>query len=236
MVRIFIGNPHRDFIVKRIGLEQSALLRDSIKYQSGEAYIMSPVLADLLPDDFESVAEYLDHGEYKPNLLNEGSDYARLENVEDNPDQKFEAILQCGQLYTTSGRLELPGLQDLVIRKFKTLRPYAAEDFLLITKLFYCFGQPADRGLHDFIVNYAAEHFYKLWDKASKTFKELLEFHTSLARDIFRELVGLPKEEEVEIKAEAVGEEEDENTDRFKEVRDNRLKIKAEAKGPIILD
>ena len=162
MVRIFVGNPHRDFIVKRVGLEQSALLRDIIKYQSGEAYIMSPVLADLLPAHFESVAEYLDHGEYKPNLLDEGSDYARLEKVE-NTDQSFEAIIQCGQLYTMSGRLELPELQNLVIRKFKALRPYSAEDFLLVTKLFYCFGQPSDLSLHDFIISYAVEHFYELW-------------------------------------------------------------------------
>ncbi|MCJ1431442.1 hypothetical protein MMC27_000795 [Xylographa pallens] len=233
LVRIFVGNPHRDFIIKRIGVEQSALLRDIIKYQSGEAYIMSPVLADLLPAHFESVAEYLDHGEYKPNLLDEDSDYARLEKVE-TADQSFEAIMQCGQLYNMSGRLELPGLQNLVVRKFKALRPYSAEDFLLITKLFYCFGQPSDKSLHDFIVKYAVDHFYELWNAASKTFMDLLEFHASLARDIFKELGGQPKEEEVGT--EAAAEEEDENPDESDRVRDNGLRMKVEAEEPPIVD
>ena len=233
MVRIFVGNPYRDFVVKRIGLEQSTLLRDIIKYQSGEAYIMSPILADLLPAHFESVAEYLDHGEYKPNLLDEDSDYARLEKVE-TADQSFEAIIQCGQLYTMSGRLELLGLQNLVIRKFQALRPYSAEDFLLITKLFYCFGQPPDKSLHDFIVKYAVEHFYELWEAASKTFMDLLKFYASLARDIFRELGGQSKEEEVEV--EAVAEEEDTNMDGSDKVWDNGLKIKVEAGEPLIVD
>ena len=171
---------------------------------------MSPVLADLLPAHFESVAQYLDHGEYKPNLLDEDSDYARLEKVE-IADQSFEAIIQCGQLYTMSGRLELSGLQNLVIHKFKALRLYSADDFLLITKLFYCFGQPSDKNLHDFIVSYAAEHFYELWGAASKTFMDLLVFHAELARDVFGELGGLPKEEHAEVEAVAVAEDEDES-------------------------
>ncbi|MCJ1389098.1 hypothetical protein MMC18_001952 [Xylographa bjoerkii] len=233
MVRVFVGNPHREFVVKRIGLEQSALLRDMVKYQSGEAYIMSPVLADLLPSHFESISEYLDHGEYKPNLLDEGSDYARLERVE-TADQSFEAIVQCGQLYTMSGQLQLPGLQNLVIRKFKALLPYSAEDFLLITKLFYCFGQPSDKSLHDFIVGYAVEHFYELWDAASKAFMELLTFHASLARDIFRKLGGLPKKEEA--KAEAMVEEEDERDNGFIVVPDGEVKQEVEVEESLFVD
>ncbi|MCJ1396861.1 hypothetical protein MMC11_000051 [Xylographa trunciseda] len=237
MVRIFIGNPHRDFIVKRTGLGQSALLRDMIKYQSGEAYIMSPVLADLLPSQFESVAEYLDHGEYKPNLLDEGSDYARLEKVE-TADQNFEAVIQCGQLYTMSGQLQLPGLQNLVVRKFKALLPYSAEDFLLITKLFYCFGQPSDESLHDFIVNYAVEHFYELWDAASKIFMELLTYHVSLARDIFRKLGGLPKNEEAEEAAivEAVADGEEEEDDMISLRSDGEVRVKAEAEESLFMN
>ncbi|MCJ1282514.1 hypothetical protein MMC26_001837 [Xylographa opegraphella] len=229
MVRIFVGNPHRDFIVKRDGLEQSELLRNSIKYESGAAYIMSPILADLLSAHFESVVEYLDHGEYKPNLLDESSDYARLERVE-TADQSFEAIVKCGRLYTMSARLELPGLQNLVIRKFMALRPYSAEDFLLITKLFYSVGQPSDRGLHDFVVSYAVEHFYELWSGASETFRDLLAFHPSLARDIFRKLGGLAKEEKAEV--------EEENEDEYKlaRIRENGLLIKAEADEPFFLD
>ena len=230
MVRIFVGNPYRDFIVRRVGVEQSALLRDMIKYQNNEAYIMSPVLADLLPSHFESVSEYLDHGEYKPNLLDEGSKYARLEMVE-TPNQSFEAIIQCGHLYTISGQLELPRLQNLVIRKFKALLPYTAEDFLLITKLFYCFGPPSDGSLHDFIVKYAADHFYELWGAASKPFMELLELHESLARDIYRRLGGLLNNKE----AKAVAEKNEEKDDDFVIVSDELVKVKVEAEEPLFV-
>lgn len=224
MVRVYVGNPHQNFVVKRAGLEESVVLRGMVKYQDNEAYVMSPVLSELQAPDFTSVAEYLDHAEYKPNLLDEGTDYARLEGVETAP-QHFEAICQCGSLYTMADKLDLPGLKDLTVRKFRALVPYTAEAFILMAKLFYCFGCPSDDGLHEFMVTYATDHFYELLEAEAVSFVELLKRHPSLAKAVFRTLGGVDMKEQEKAKKEE--EEEDEGQEERKEEHDDKRRTVA---------
>ena len=191
-VRVYVGNPHQDFVLKERGLLKSSLLPTLVKYQDEESYIMSPLLSALQPKDFASVAEYLDHSEYAPNLLDEGTDYARLEKVETLMECSF-AVRQCGDLYQLAIELEIAGLRNLVIRKFQALMPYSEENFILMSRLFYASGRPVDPGLHDFMVTYAVDHFYELWRAQSLCFARLLQEHQPLATSVYQKLGGSVK-------------------------------------------
>ena len=183
-VKVYVGNPQKIFIVKKESLEQSALLMHLIRECEGECNIMSPLLSDIDPDDFVAVVEFLDHYEYKPNLLDEGTDYARLERV-DTPQQRSATIIQCAVLYGIGDRLMLPYLSELAIRKFKALAPYIPDDLLIITRTFYNSARPVDETLHVFFVDYIADHFYELWETESEIFRMMLQEQKELARDVF---------------------------------------------------
>ena len=183
-VELYVGNPEKIFIVKKENLEQSTLLVDLIRECKGEYYILSPLLSDIDTDDFGAVVEYLDHYEYKPNLLDEGTDYARLEGIE-TPQQRSASIIQCAVLYGIGNRLMLPHLSALAIRKFKALAPYIPDDFLIIACVLYHSGPPKDETLHRFFVEYIADNFFELWQMESETFRLLLQEQKELAIDIF---------------------------------------------------
>ena len=207
-VKVYVGNPHTTFIVKNESLEKSTLLVHMVKEHDGESYIMSPMLSDFDADDFIAVSEYLDHYEYKPGLLDEGTDYARLEGIETD-EERSRTIIQCGVLYGIGERLMLRGLSGLAIRKFKALMPYIPDDFLLIARLLYLSGRPADESLHVFIVDYVSENFYELWQAESDKFRLLLQEQKDLAKDVFaRKGMGAKIEEPAkDAKEEGIKEE-----------------------------
>ena len=145
---------------------------------------MSPLLSNIEPNDFVAVVEYLDHDEYKPNLLDEGTDYARLERV-DTPQQRSAAVMQCMILHGIGDRLMLPYLSDLAIRKFKALAPYIPDDFLIMARTLYHSGPPTDETLHEFFVGYIADNFYELWQTDPEIFRLMLQEQKELAIDVF---------------------------------------------------
>ena len=196
-------------MVRKSGITESHYLVSMLKHENGEACIMSLVLSNLQPANFTSIAEYLDHSEYKPNLLDEGTDYARLEKVE-TLEQSSEAIYKCAVLYGMGHELQLPALQDLVLRKVRVLQPYAADDFVILAKLVYRFGRVADKSFHGFMVDYAAEHFFEFWQEESEAFAELLQENKVLARDIFERLADVMKGESVTTEKEVEKKDEEE--------------------------
>ena len=78
-----------------------------LKDENGEGCIMSLVLSSLQPANFTSVAEYLDHSEYKPYLLDGGTDYARLEKSE-TLEQSSEALTTVLSSTAWAGSLNCP--------------------------------------------------------------------------------------------------------------------------------
>ncbi len=192
MVKLYVGNPQEEFTIKKAGLGASPMLahlesfHDSIGY-----YVMSPVLSSLLASDFEPIAQYLDHKEYYPNLLDENTNHARLEDVSGH-GQRNQEILRCGIIYSVAHLVELPGLQSLAFRKLKALRPYPSTEFLSVIGLIFRDGISEVEGLRHFVVQYLAEHFNELIKEETERMLELITENAGLARDMFRELGKAP--------------------------------------------
>lgn len=197
-MRIFVGNPHQPFLVQRSELEKrSPLLSSLISYHQSETpYIMSPVLSHISPEDFTPIAEYLDHGEFRPNLLDDGTRWARLENVSSKAKRAEELALS-GIRYCHAQQLELSALQRLIFRKVKALGYYPPFELLSAVHLIYREGPPDDKEMHEFFVDRLARHFYELLLEDVARFVELLQGHSELARCVFERLgmVGKFKEE-----------------------------------------
>ena len=81
---------------------------------------MSPMLSNLNVDDFLPVGQYLERGEYDSNILDEGTEYVRLEMELIEPERGAE-VVRCATIYSIAQIFELPGLQTLAFRKLKAL-------------------------------------------------------------------------------------------------------------------
>ena len=188
LIKVYVGNPHSVFAIKYESLrQQSKLLFDGVRLQGKEWYLMHPVLSELSALDFGSVAEYLNHSEFKPNLLHEGTDRERLENM-NSEDDMSAAIIQCGYLYGIAQKLELPGLQDLCFRKLKALPALPSEELVLIAKRMFSSWQFNDRAVRDYFVECIAKKYYTLWEEDSKDFRTLLTGCSELAMAIHKRL------------------------------------------------
>ena len=185
-IRLYIGNPHTFFVVKKAGVQQSDLLHSMIKSQHGEAYIMSPLLSSIDPPTFNLVAEYLNYGEYIPNLIDQGTDRARLENVAPG-NQMTDVLANCGILFGMGRDLDLVGLQELVVRKFLALAPHAEDyDVLALARMFYFHGRPDVEGLHAWLITWLAEGLFDIWKVEAQALREFLIEHREILRDVTR--------------------------------------------------
>lgn len=176
-------------MVTRSELEtRSPLLFSLVSHHRAESpYIMSPVLSNISPDDFKTIAEYLEHGEYGPQLLDDGTRWARLENISTNA-QRAEELHRSGIRYCHAQQLELADLQTLIFRKVRALGHYPAFELLSAVHLMYREGPPDIEAMHEFFVKHLARHFYELLLEDTARFVELLQGHAELARCVFERL------------------------------------------------
>lgn len=152
-VRIFVGNRPQQFFVKTGGLEErSPLLFNMMSHHRAEgSYIMSPLLSSITPEDFQPIAEILDHGEYRPNLLDDGTRWARLENISTNA-QRAEELLLSGIRYCHAQQVEMADLQLLIFRKVKLLGDYPAFELLSAVHMWYREDPPDNEEMHEFLL------------------------------------------------------------------------------------
>ena len=203
MVRVYVGNPHSEFAIKRRGLDANSpfLSRLVISHPSIGFYVMSPLLSSLSAHDFTPVAEYLDHGEYYPKLLNKNSHNVRLEDIELEHEkdvhgnhQHVGEVTRCGKIYAMAQQLQLPGLRSLAFWKLKALGPYPAKEFLSVV-LAVGFSPQIGMaeeidGLRAFVVSYLAEHFYELVREETEMMLATMECNAGLTMEVFRKLGG----------------------------------------------
>ena len=201
-MRIYVGNPHHSFIVKKAGLaERSPVLANLVSHhRSDGSYIMSPLLSSMKQEDFKPLAEFLDRGEYRPNLLDDGTEWVRLENI-DTDEERASELHRCGIIYCHAQQLELLELQRLVFRKVKAFGSYPAFELLSTMHLIYREGPPDDADIHEFFVGYFAVHYYELLLADPARFVEMMQGHPELARCIF-ERMGRPCAVKEEVKEE----------------------------------
>ena len=174
-------------------------------------YVMTPLLREFEVDHFKPVAECLDHGEYRPNLLNENSDHARLENT--NTDvERVNELVRCGVVYYLAQMVELPGLQKLDFCKLKVLVPFTASKLLSLVQLVFISTTSADEELHLYLINYIANHYDEILEADSPRFTETMKEHAQLDESIYGKL-GVVGQVEGEIKEEEnVGGKEDDQS------------------------
>ena len=169
---------------------------------------MSPILSQLNKDDFLPVGQYLERGEYDPNILDEGTEWVRLVTEVSGPDAA-EEVMRCATIYDIARMLELPGLQDLAFRKLKALAkkaPHQPSAILCAADIVFKIAQP---NMRQYLVEYLAKHFWSLIMDESRDLAQLMQGNDELRKKVCGLLAGRL---EPEVKAEA--EEKIKNEDK----------------------
>ena len=162
---------------------------------------MSPVLSKLDKVDFMPVGQYLERGEYDPNILDEGTEWVRLETNASGQDAG-EEVMRCAIIYDIARTLELPGLQDLAFRKLKALaKNEPHQPFAILCVVDHVFKR-AQADMKQYLVEYLAEQHWHLVRQESQKIAEVMEADEELGKRVFGLLAGLP---EAEVKNEAEG-------------------------------
>lgn len=189
-VIIYVGNPHTQYGAKRSSLDISPLLKSLIAYHPDNGwYVMSPVLSQLDPADFLPIGQYLTRREYDPNILDDGTDFVRLEGDLSDPERGVE-VVRCGIIYNTAQMLELPGLQDLAFRKLKALERQEAHQAFAILTIVEMVFERADEDLRLYLVQYMAEHYWDLVLAETTKIAEVMKDNEELAQGVYGLLSG----------------------------------------------
>ena len=180
-VMIYVDNPHKKFRVKRSGLNASPLL-SSLVAQNPENgwYLMSPMLSDLNADDFLPIGQYLERGEYDPNILDEGTEWVRLEKDLAGPERGAE-VIRCATIYSTAQMLQLPGLQALAFRKLEALakwEPHQPFAILCVVDLVF---EKGNDDLRQYLMQYLAKHYWDLILAETVKISEMMQANKKLA-------------------------------------------------------
>ena len=201
-VTIYVGSPHTVFLLRRSALDASPLLSKMVSYHPDHgSYVMSPVLSKLDKVNFMPVGQYLERGEYDPNILDEGTEWVRLETNVSGQDAG-EEVMRCAIIYDIARTLELPGLQDLAFRKLKALaKNEPHQPFAILCVVDYIFKN-AQPDMKQYLVEYLAEQHWHLVRQENQKIAEVMEADEELGKRVFGLLAGLP---EAEVKNEAEG-------------------------------
>ena len=158
---------------------------------------MNPILSEIDTHLFTSVVEFLNHSDYNPKLLEEGTVDERLENI-NSKMRRSKSMIQCGLLYQLAGKLQLSGMQALCFRKLKAIKPIPVPEILGVIRILYLDGRPADERVNDHIVSYFSSHFYAIWEEEWKGFLTILKDFSELAREV-HERMGRGKNRTVDV-------------------------------------
>lgn len=146
---------------------------------------MAPPLSSIHANDFSPVADFLNHGDYCPRLLDAGTGHARLDGASFfSSEEKHLETLQCGIVFSIAHKMDLPRLQALAFSKMKFLESYSPFEFLVFAHL--SFGKGCAEA-DDFVVHYLAEHFWNLLNVEKKKFVDLVQGNNELASRVFLE-------------------------------------------------
>lgn len=151
---------------------------------------MSPLLSSLDSHDFLPVGQYLERGEYNPNILDEGTEWVRLEDDVTHEQHSME-VVRCGTIYSLAQTLELPGLQDLAFRKLKALgkqEPYHPLAILCVVEVVF---ENGDENLCDYLVHYLADNYWGIVLAEAKKIAEVMQANSELSKGVFGLLGGI---------------------------------------------
>lgn len=189
-------------------------------------YIMAPVLSQMNKNDFFPVGQYLERGEYDPNILDEGTDWVRLVTNVSGQDAGDE-VIRCATIYDIAGKLEIAGLRDLAFRKLKALaknEPHQSSAILSAVDIVFKHAEP---DMRQYLVEYLAEQFYDLITEEHILLVGVMKGNDYLRRNVFRLLAG-PSDAEIKAEAERKFKEEEQK------LKEEERKIKEEERGQLV--
>lgn len=193
---------------------------------------MSPLLSSINAQDFLPIGQYLERGEYNPNILDEGTEWVRLEE-DTSHRQPGEEVVRCGTIYSLAQILELPGLQDLAFRKLKALakqEPYQPRAILSVVERI--FGT-SDEDVRDYLVHYLAQKYWDIVLAEPVKVAEVMQANEDLSKGVFGLLSGVDRLRSIDAKIEAEEVKREDNADVKKEISPimtSDLEAKADSK------
>ena len=155
---------------------------------------MSPMLSNLPAGNFEPVGEYLERGEYNPNLLDEDTDWVQLEyKYVISKRESAKEVIRCGEIYSIARDLDLPGLQNLAFRKLKALgKQDAHQAFAILSVVELVFGIGKE-DIREYLLDYLAVHYWAIMEAAVEKFSQVMQNNDELAKRVFGLLSGSVK-------------------------------------------
>ncbi|TKA76247.1 hypothetical protein B0A49_03098 [Cryomyces minteri] len=186
IVSILIGKPYRIFQVVKARIERH-------------------------PELFEPVADWLNHGEYHPFLVDDGTPFVHLQGLILRL-QKADEVLRCGLTFAIAGQVELAELQELAVRKLRALHPYAPLQILQTAQVVFkaaCGPHRADAAMRALLEDHLVDAFYDLMRDEPGSLHMVMTEHAALAERVHARLAVAAGEAKAR-EQQAVVEDEDE--------------------------
>lgn len=192
-------------IISRVPLkriEQYPFL-DSIKQLEGDGqwYISRSPFFEFNVKDFDPVAVFLRGGEYRPRLVDDGTDHVAFEdfNTADVVAVKRE-VYRCGSTFQYAGQIKMHDLQKLAVRKLQVINQYPSEEILQVAQIVYghtpAGSDPeATTAIRDLLECHIAKNFWKIADTELVTLTRIMEEHADLAQSVFAKRAEMAEEQ-----------------------------------------
>ena len=146
--------------------------------------------AEIQPERFNPIYEWLKYGEYTPRLIGN-----ELEEVNTDAQHATETV-RCGTIFTLARQLLLYDLLNLVTRKFAILRNPPLQTLIVIRLVF---GEPsseteAEEEMREFLVKEVTGKFWEYAERQPRnlrsTFEMIPNFHREVLTMMLKELDG----------------------------------------------
>lgn len=121
-VRVYVGRSNKEYPADAVVLQRSSSILYSLINTNDEdgKFIMHPKLRDVDTDDFLSMLEFMQTGEYQPALVrNPDGNYtgAMGPDGKRTAEDYSESLVQAARLYVLAKLFRVKGMSELLVRK-----------------------------------------------------------------------------------------------------------------------
>lgn len=177
---IHISKSRIPFQVPYSSLTDRLLLLDLKVWDPKQGWTISRPLFDTInPDHFRPVAEYLNRGDYAPDLVGRDTAAAHLVGVK-TKEQKAAELIRCGVIFNIARDLQLSDLIELVVKKMKLLRPWPPLELTMVLTWVLedaSTGFEADDELRSLLEEYMADNFWEFVQAQTSNLSRTMNGH-----------------------------------------------------------
>lgn len=198
-VVLYVGENRTPFVVPKAAVSRYNLLSDQVRHKDVTGYYIGcDELEQANPKDFIDVAEFLQHGDFKPSLIETTTvPIPHIEGI--TTGEKSKVAENCGYAFLIARRLAMKDLQKLVVEKIRALYPLEPFSLLLLSKIVFSMAPNADtdddtvvevRGL---LIDHVFEYYYTLMEAHASTLRSVLMDYQDLASAVHERLARAPE-------------------------------------------